>query len=1060
MFKAARWRSEKNKIKAVFKLQFQATQVPQVGWETLQVSLIPLDVGTPVVRSEKVAVINGTCRWLNPIYESVKLVRDPKTGKINEKIYQFLVSATGSNQPGVLGEASINLADYAEVFKSSSIIVPLKASNSGALLHVTIKRMQGDGEGREAAENGDTITKPQRRTLQSHLSKCDDEEVTKAVDGVISTEDSSVNNNIRTKFPSSRTLPLHVETNGNLWKSHSFDAISATASDISSGRYIARESGIMHNDSHQEISRLLSPLSNSGTPKMLLTSSGDWSGISALDESTDGSTNNSGEAGPQVGLQDSDDDTIEKLRGDIIALTRKQEVSDLELQTLKKQIVKETRRGQDLLQEISSLKEEKDALKRECEQLKSAEKCANDNVSNKLLPDGNEVQSMLEELKRELYHEKNLNANLRIQLQKTQESNSELLLAVRDLDEQLEHKNKEMSHIRCSSTYSKVGPEEEFKDMDYGSRLSHMQNSECEPELLEKNSQRDKEQNVVDVLVGDMKVPLEQQKKIKELNNEIELFKKDHEELEMQMEQLALDYEILTQENHDISSKLEQTQLREQLRMQYECSAHLAIISDLEDHVDNLEKELQKQAEAFEADLASITCAKVEQEQRAVKAEEELRKARWKNVNAAEQLHDEFKKLSLHMSSTFHANEKLLMQSITEASELRMQKIQLEELLEKAEEELSSVQSQYRTKFQQLLSLVDFKSKETERLLLELKNKNEELQKQKMFGEEKLKNFSEEMLLLKTEIEKLTRERDDLSEQNKRKEKVLNQMEQLKTSNSVSDKALQEKCTKIDMLEKEVASLTEQVGKSIEELNDLRNLKDEKENIGRMLKSDVEMLNVQYSDLKCSLSENELEKENIIKEVLKLRDELHRKEDVISILERNIRNSANTITNNLSNEKDLYNKDEEKENGTEESNQSSSCVSEGIVQKGDENFNMNFKYDTADADSRQNSLLSTRTEDKTCNHDVNGSGGELPRRNSEADLKKEEEALSCTSDQRNEAKIIREIALLKEQNTSMEAELKEMQERYSEISLKFAEVEGERQQLVMTIRTLKNSLKS
>lgn len=39
----------------------------------------------------------------------------------------------------------------------------------------------------------------------------------------------------------------------------------------------------------------------------------------------------------------------------------------------------------------------------------------------------------------------------------------------------------------------------------------------------------------------------------------------------------------------------------------------------------------------------------------------------------------------------------------------------------------------------------------------------------------------------------------------------------------------------------------------------------------------------------------------------------------------------------------------------------------------------------------------------------------------------------------------------------MESELKDMQDRYSEISLKFAEVEGERQQLVMTVRNLKNA---
>lgn len=49
-----------------------------------------------------------------------------------------------------------------------------------------------------------------------------------------------------------------------------------------------------------------------------------------------------------------------------------------------------------------------------------------------------------------------------------------------------------------------------------------------------------------------------------------------------------------------------------------------------------------------------------------------------------------------------------------------------------------------------------------------------------------------------------------------------------------------------------------------------------------------------------------------------------------------------------------------------------------------------------------------------------------------------------------------ELELLRERNKLMEIELKEMQERYSEISLKFAEVEGERQQLVMTLRSLKN----
>jgi chromosome segregation ATPase len=63
-------------------------------------------------------------------------------------------------------------------------------------------------------------------------------------------------------------------------------------------------------------------------------------------------------------------------------------------------------------------------------------------------------------------------------------------------------------------------------------------------------------------------------------------------------------------------------------------------------------------------------------------------------------------------------------------------------------------------------------------------------------------------------------------------------------------------------------------------------------------------------------------------------------------------------------------------------------------------------------------------------------------------------------DEGNLTELLTEMAQLKEKNKCMEIELKEMQERYSEISLKFAEVEGERQQLVMTVRNLKNGKKS
>ncbi|KAG7011499.1 hypothetical protein SDJN02_26405, partial [Cucurbita argyrosperma subsp. argyrosperma] len=132
MFKS--W-SKKQKIKAVFKLQFQATEVPKLKKPALMISLVPDDVGKATVKLEKAAIQDGTCVWENPVYETVKLVREIKTGKINEKIYHFVVS-TGSSKSGFVGEASIDFADFEAETEPMTVSLPLKFANSGAILHV------------------------------------------------------------------------------------------------------------------------------------------------------------------------------------------------------------------------------------------------------------------------------------------------------------------------------------------------------------------------------------------------------------------------------------------------------------------------------------------------------------------------------------------------------------------------------------------------------------------------------------------------------------------------------------------------------------------------------------------------------------------------------------------------------------------------------------------------------------------------------------------------------------------------------------------------------------
>ncbi|GFP94670.1 hypothetical protein PHJA_001611400 [Phtheirospermum japonicum] len=100
MSRVSKWKLEKNKVKVVFRLQFQATHVPQSGWDKLFISFIPADSGKASAKTTK---------------------------------------ANGSSRASTLGEATINLVDYIDALKPSAITLPLHGCNFGTILHVTIQ---------------------------------------------------------------------------------------------------------------------------------------------------------------------------------------------------------------------------------------------------------------------------------------------------------------------------------------------------------------------------------------------------------------------------------------------------------------------------------------------------------------------------------------------------------------------------------------------------------------------------------------------------------------------------------------------------------------------------------------------------------------------------------------------------------------------------------------------------------------------------------------------------------------------------------------------------------
>ncbi|KAG9451646.1 hypothetical protein H6P81_011611 [Aristolochia fimbriata] len=138
MSRIAKFKPEKTKVKVVFRLQFHATQIPQPGWDKLFVSFIPVETGKTTAKTTKANVRNGNCKWSDPIYETARLLQDVKTKHFEEKIYKLVV-AMGSSRSSILGEAIINLADFADASKPLSAALPLQGSNLGPVLHVTVQ---------------------------------------------------------------------------------------------------------------------------------------------------------------------------------------------------------------------------------------------------------------------------------------------------------------------------------------------------------------------------------------------------------------------------------------------------------------------------------------------------------------------------------------------------------------------------------------------------------------------------------------------------------------------------------------------------------------------------------------------------------------------------------------------------------------------------------------------------------------------------------------------------------------------------------------------------------
>ncbi|KAG4395071.1 hypothetical protein GLYMA_20G158400v4 [Glycine max] len=879
----------------------------------IMVSLVPDDVGKPTVKLEKTAVQDGTCSWENPVFESVKLVRDSKSGKIHEKIYHFIVS-TGSSKSGFLGEASIDFADFVAETEPMTISLPLKFANSGIVLHVTIQNVEGYAAERNGEDN-EAEGLYSEGSLKHQLSYG-------------STDHESYN--VDENGDAARTRSEYSEQDA----SNGISAVAASWEDP----YSFRQNSIPSRGTVKAIATETQVHKRSNT---------NWSTGSASDGSLGDWTNSLEESIPRERLQEPSNNSTDSLQSEIASLKRQAEVSEIELQSLRRQVEKESNRGQNLSRQIISLREERDLLKTKYEQLKSQQNFNNESKTTKTLKSEIEdTRLQLEAIKDELVYEKDMKANLQLQLRKTQNSNSELLLAVTDLEAMLEQKNNEILDLSTNIKSQKI-----TKEHDDATEL----------DLLRQ--------------------------KIADQDDEIDNYYKQHEELSEQIKELTLEYDLLKKENVDISLRLKQDEaqhiklqnehssslvtiqqlesqverLEEKLKVQEdEFSASLLCIKELENEVKSLEKELKLQAEKFEEDHHAMQCAKTEQEQRVIQAEEALRKTRHNNAVASERFQEEYRLLSVEMSQKVEENEKMTIKAVAEADELRHQNKLIEEMLHKCNEELRLITDQNELKMKELLNQMDSKAETIEQMSQELEVKSKQLEDAQRQKDEKNASFSKQIQMLGSQIKMLM------------------------ADGSLSETKLTKNTTET------------QKGQRFMTSND-------EEKMLVTLLSEVETFKNQHNEIKQSLRKEQVEKENMKKQISQLEGELKKKEAELSAMEKKLKNNKGRVANESaappSAKAHMKKLKSEMHKGMDAANAAVSKSEGGTVGK------------SAGSEGHANEMLN-------------------------------------------------EVAQLKERNKIMESELKDMEERYSEISLKFAEVEGERQQLVMALRNLKNGKKN
>ncbi|XP_048131105.1 repetitive organellar protein [Rhodamnia argentea] len=675
MSRISKWKPEKTKTKVVFRLQFHATHIPQTGWDKLFISFIPADSGKATAKTSKANVRNGTCKWADPIYETTRLLQDIRTRQYDEKLYKLVV-AMGSSRSSVLGEATINLSDYADALKPSSVALSLRGCDTGAILHVTIQLLTSKTgfrefeQQRELRERGLLTTSDQNGRSESVSGRMSSSEdfVSEHTDYArvrfkhesrehTSNEEEMVLNEERVDSPIG--LDGSSNTSGSLYaekhdtsSAHEIDSIKSTVSGDLGGLSLSQ-----------------SPRPGKTDPSdQRHVGTSDWVHVWGSDYSADNDLATTYDENNRLrGSLEAAESSLHELKSEVSSLQGHADNLGAEAQKFAQQLAGEMASGENLAREVAVLKSECSKFKAQIEMLKI------DKLSSPYVGRDTVGLDQDQDLKLRCFR------GLLLMEDKIRELQNKTCFGLHDRDFRFLGSDLEALLVmlqdlkqgtgqavsRISFAPPEGGALKQIGDSSINESKKLVSQIEFGTDLYQPESMLH-HLSVSglshDPSPADVTDPMKD--RIVELLRELDESKAERESLTRKMDQMECYYEALVQELEGNQRHM----LGELQNLRNEHTACLYAVSTANKEMDRMRQEMNEQLLRFAEEKRELDLLNKELERRAATAEAALKRARLNYSIAVNQLQKDLELLSGQVSSMYEANENLIKKAFEDST--------------------------------------------------------------------------------------------------------------------------------------------------------------------------------------------------------------------------------------------------------------------------------------------------------------------------------------------------------------------------------------------------------